>query len=114
MKLFDAFRKSELSCAPQTKVGAFQKKFQESFGVGVRVYVKTSNRPASEDRTLASTKEDGFKGEGNEVAIRWNMRVGDVEAEFKDKMGVKIQVLSFDGSLANNDLTLGDLRRQTK
>jgi hypothetical protein len=48
---------------------------------------------------------------GEDVKMKLSEKVGDVEKKFKEKMGVKIQILDKDGKLADNDLTLGELRR---
>ena len=39
-------------------------------------------------------------------------KVGNVEARFMKDMGVKIQVLNSDGSLCDDDKTLGELQRE--
>lgn len=111
-KFLDKFRGKEASFAPQTKVKSFVRSFSESFGVDVRVYVKTSNVPAKEDRTLASVRPDGFSGAPKTVSCKMSDKVGEVEKRFMKEMGVKIQILNSDGSLCEDSLTLGELKRQ--
>jgi len=111
-KFFDKFRGREASFKPQTKVKNFIKNFEENFGVGVKVYVKTSNVPAKGDRTLASVRPDSFKGSPSDVSCKMSDKVGNVEARFMKDMGVKIQVLNSDGSLCDDDKTLGELQRE--
>jgi len=89
----------------------FRKAIKEELGIDVAVYIKNSNAKAKDDVTLASSKPDDFKGMGVDVKMRLSEKVGDVERKFKEKMGVKIQILNKDGSLADNELTLGELKR---
>ena len=112
MGLLDHFRGGELECGPNMKVKNFKKAFKEELGVEVKVYIKNSNAIAKDDVTLGSTKADEFKGKGEEVKFKLAKKVGEVEDMFKDKMGVKIQICNADGSLAKNDITLGDLKRK--
>lgn len=107
----DKFKGSEFSCHPKMLVKNFRKVVKDELGIDVAVYIKNSNAKAKDDVTLASTKTDDFKGMGEEVKIKLSEKVGDVEKKIKEKMGVKIQILNKDGSLADNDLTLGQLRR---
>ncbi|MBL0266692.1 MAG: hypothetical protein IPQ05_23265 [Leptospiraceae bacterium] len=107
----DRFKGGEFSCHPKMLVKNFRAAIKEELGIDVSVYIKNSNSKAKDDVTLASTKPDDFKGMGEDVKMKLSEKVGDVEKKFKEKMGVKIQILDKDGKLADNDLTLGELRR---
>ena len=112
-KFLDKFRKSDVSFAPQSKVKKFANDFSEHFGVQVKVYVKTSNVPAKESQTLASVRPINFDGKPQNVVVKMSQKVGDVEKSFMRLMGVKIQILNADGSLADDHITLGELKRKT-
>lgn len=107
----DKFRKSDVSFAPQAKVKKFVNDFSEHFGVQVKVYVKTSNVPAKESQTLASVRPTNFDGKPQSVVVKMSQKVGEVEKLFMRLMGVKIQILNADGSLADDNRTLGELKR---
>ena len=61
---------------------------------------------------MASVRPDSFKGSPSDVSCKMSDKVGNVEARFMKDMGVKIQVLNSDGSLCDDDKTLGELQRE--
>lgn len=91
----------------QMKVGTFKKQFEENFGIKVRVY--NGKIFASDEATIASIRKEGNKK--GTLSIVGQSKVGTVEANFKDLFGISIQVEGPDGNLADNDVTLGSLRR---
>lgn len=88
------------------KVSNFQADFKEAFGVNVRVYKGAQFAP---DVALKELIPDGFRGGDLEVA--GNTQVKTIEDKFQDLFGIKIQVETLDGKLANNDATLASLKK---
>ncbi|MBE7412078.1 MAG: hypothetical protein L6Q54_05580 [Leptospiraceae bacterium] len=109
--LIDNFKKDEFSCHSKMLVKNFKTALKNALGIDVRVYIKNSNFPAKEDVTLASTRSDDFKGSAEEVSFKLSNTVQEVEGLFKSKMGIKIQILDKNNQLANNDMTIGALKR---
>ena len=96
------------------KVDTLMKKFEESFGTKIRVY-KTLNtgrgsRLADPKATLASIGDKSRKVEG--MTIKKSKTVGDIEEEFKEKVGIGIQIMTPDGKdFAPNDMKLKDVSK---
>lgn len=96
------------------KVDTLKKQFKESFGTEIRVY-KTLNtgrgsKPAGEKSTLASIGDTTRKVES--MTIKKSKSVGTIEDEFKEHMGIGIQVMTPDGKdFAPNDMKLKDVSK---
>lgn len=96
------------------KVDTLKKQFKESFGTEIRVY-KTLNtgrgsKPADEKSTLASIGDTSRKVQG--MTIKKSKSVGIIEDEFKDLVGIGIQVMTPDGKeFAPNDMKLKDVSK---
>jgi hypothetical protein len=96
------------------KVDTLQKKFKESFGTEIRVY-KTLNtgrgsKPADSKSTLASIGDTSRKVES--MTIKKSKKVGEIEDEFKEVMGIGIQIMTPDGkAFAPNDMRLKDVAK---
>ena len=96
------------------KVDTLKKQFKESFGTEIRVY-KTLNtgrgsKPADNKSTLASIGDTSRKVEG--VTIKKSKPVGVIEDEFKEKVGIGIQIMTPDGKeFAPNDMKLKDVSK---
>jgi len=99
----------------QTKVGTLKKDFKESFGTEIRVY-KTLNtgkgsRKADDKSTLASICADGKKVTG--VTIKKSHTVGNIEDQFKEQMGIGVQIMGPIGEkFAPNDMRLKDIAKK--
>ena len=81
--------------------------FKNNFGTGIRVYKslgKGANR-ADPKQTLASICDKKVEG----LVIKKNHSVGDVENQFKEMMGIQIQIEDANGDLANNKACLKDV-----
>ena len=96
-------------------VGTFQKSFKESFGTEVRLYKGLNTgkgaRKADKKATLASICAEGMKVQ--DIVIKKSHTVADVEQQFKDQMGIGIQVMLPDGkTFAPNDMKLKDVAKQ--
>ncbi len=92
----------ELKVGGRMNVDTLKKRFKETFGVNIRVY--NGARFAQDKATLASIRADDAKG--GEFSIHGRTKVGKVEKEFKEKMGIKIQVENAQGELADDDISL--------
>lgn len=92
----------------QSKVGTIKTRFRETVGVDIQIYDQ-SGEPAADESTLGSIRTK--RPTSVEVTIRGQTLVKNVEAFFEDNYGVKIDILASDGSLADNDVTLGSVRR---
>ena len=93
-------------------VKTLQDKFKEEFGTEIRVY-KTLNtgkgsRLADAKSTLASIGDTTRKVSG--FTIKKSKSVGDIEDDFKEHMGIGIQIMTPDGeNFASNDMKLSDV-----
>jgi hypothetical protein len=99
-------RKQSMKVDMRKKVSNFQADFKEAFGVNVRVYKGAQFAP---DVALKELIPDGFRGGDLEVA--GNTQVKTIEDKFQELFGIKIQVETLDGKLANNDATLASLKK---
>ena len=91
-------------------VGKLRSQFKESFGTELRVYKSTNtgkgSRSAGANSTLASICEKKVKP----ITIKKNHTVGDIEQQFKDQMGIGIQIMLPDGKkFAPNIMRLKDV-----
>jgi len=97
----------ELKVGGRMKVATLKKDFKEAFGVEIRVY--NGKKFADDDATLASIRAKDAKG--GDISLVAQTKVGNIEKAFKDQMGITIQVEDKDGSLADNKVTLGSLKK---
>ena len=89
------------------KVKTLKEEFKKEFGVSIRVYKGVNF--ADDDATLASIR----KGEAPKIGsfeVHPNTKVGNVEKQFLDALGIKVQIETADGSLADNNKTLAHLK----
>ncbi len=107
-KIIDNFKSKEVEIKPQMYVGKLKKTFEETFGFPIRVY--NGKKFAADDVTLASIRKNEIKGSSNSK-IKMSMKVIEVEDLFLKDLGVIVQICNKDGSLADNNMTLGDLSR---
>ena len=94
------------------KVSTLKQQFKEQFGTEIRVYKSTNTgkgaRPADDSATLASISEKKVE----DITISKHKTVGEVEEEFKEKVGIGIQIMTPDGSkFAPNDIKLKEVSK---
>ena len=93
-------------------VGKLRSNFKDSFGTELRVYKSTNtgkgSRRAPENVTLASICEKKV----DSVTIKKSHTCGDIEKQFKNEMGIGIQIMSPDGKeFAPNKIKLKDVAK---
>jgi len=93
-------------------VGTLCKEFKESFGTELRIYkglnTGRGSKRASSKQTLASICDKKVEG----LTIKKNHTVGDIEQQFKDKVGIGIQVMQPNGEdFAPNNMRLKDVAK---
>ena len=96
----------------QTKVGTLKKDFKDSFGTEIRIYKSTNtgkgSKKADDKSTLASICDKDKKV--TSVTIKKSHTVGDIEDQFKNQMGIGIQIMGPVGEkFAPNDMRLKDI-----
>lgn len=93
-------------------VSTLKNQFKDSFGTEIILY-KTTNtgkgsRRAEDNSTLASICADGKKVK--QITIKKANTVGEIENQFKDEMGIGVQIMMPDGKrFAPNDVKLKDV-----
>ncbi len=90
------------------KVKSLKDEFKKEFGVSVRVY--KGKQFADDSATLASIRAEGAPAKGD-FEVRGNTKVGNVEKQFKDQLGITIQIEDATGALADNNVTLASLKK---
>ena len=100
---------SEIKVSGKLHVSSLKERFLKTFGVSIRVYHGV--KFAEEDATLASVRVEGA-GPSREFAVHGATKVGNVEKQFLENIGVKIQIEDAAGQLADNGVTLASLRRK--
>jgi len=94
-------------------VRTLQERFRKSFGTEIRVY-KTLNtgrgaRKAESAATLASLGNSKTLGK---IEIKKNSTVDDIEDQFKEQLGIGIQIMLPDGeTFAPNGIKLKDVAK---
>ena len=105
----------DVSVTGNMHVSSLKEQFKKSFGTELRIY-KTLNtgrgaRPAEEKSTLASIAADSKKIEN--LTIKKGDSVEKVEDQFKDILGIGIQVMLPDGNtFAPNNMKLKDVAKE--
>lgn len=113
--IIDSFNSSEFSVSGNKKLKSISKDFKKGFGLSLVFY--KGNSIADGDQTLASlNKKTSLKvntTSDQEIKIRGNTKVKDVEKLFIDTFGTKIQIKDKSSkNLIDNDKTLGDAARE--
>lgn len=77
------------------QVGTLRKQFREQFGTEIRVYKGLNTgkgaKKAEDKATLASICAEGMKVK--DITIKKSLTVAEVEQQFKDQMGIGIQIM---------------------
>lgn len=92
----------------QAKVKTVKRQFRDVVGVDIEIYDQEGN-PAPDDVTLGSIRKK--RPDSTEIQIVGQTLVKNVEAFFFENYGVQIDILAGDGTLADNEITLGAVRR---
>jgi len=92
----------------QSKVKSIKGRFKNDIGVDIEIYDQEGS-PAPDDVTLGSIRRKSPKS--TELKIVGQSKVKTVETYFEDNYGIKVDILNPDGSLADNDVTLGETKR---
>ena len=87
------------------KVSSLQNEFRTEFGVGIRVY---NGAKFADDVALNKIAK---KSTGGAIDFGGRTLVKTVEKAFMDNFGIKVQVETKDGKLANDDVTLASLKK---
>ena len=101
------------------QVGSFRKRFKEAFGTEIRVYKAKSDgslntgkgaKSAPAKSTMANICAKGQKVQ--DLTIKKNKSVGEIEKEFASNMGIGIQIMLPDGSgFAPDNMRLKDVAK---
>lgn len=92
----------------QAKVKTVKRQVRDAVGVDIEIYDQEGN-PAPDDVTLGSIRKK--RPDSTEIQIVGQTLVKNVEAFFFENYGVQIDILAGDGTLADNEITLGAVRR---
>ena len=98
---------AEFKLDGRMKVKSLKENFKKNFGATLRVYKSVSCRGAmaDDDSTLASLRDEGYKG--GELVVGGNLRVGNFEKKIAELYGIGVQVANADNSkLADDKITL--------
>lgn len=97
-----------MNVSGRQKVKSLKDAFKKEFGVDIRVY--NGKKFADPDASLASIRAEGAPAKGD-FEVRGNTKVGNVEKQFKDQLGITIQIEDASGGLADNNVTLASLKK---
>lgn len=89
-------------------VKSLKEKFKSEFGASIRVY--KGAKFADDSATLASIRKADAPKAGD-FEIHGKTKVGNVEKQFEEALGIKVQIESADGQLADNNVTLASLKK---
>ena len=99
---------AKLTIYGQNKISTVKALFRETVGVDIQIYDQDGN-PADETATLGSIRTKS--PQSTEMNVVGQTLVKNVEKFFEENYGVKIDILNADGTLADNESTLGTIRR---
>ena len=91
------------------KVGTFKKRFNDEFGLHVRIYEnEAGTRPADDNKKIREIET--YKN--GDVSIHGRNKVGKVEDAFLDNLGLKINIRDPENKyFAKNDESLAQARK---
>ena len=98
-----------LSIDGRKKVKTLKEEFKKEFGVSIRVY--NGVKFADENATLASIRNESAPKSGS-FEVHGNTKVGNVEKQFMENLGIKVQVENSKGELADNSETLAAQKKK--
>ena len=98
--------------SPMAKVSTFCRNFEDEFGVGIKCHKGMSRgHHADADDKMHEICTGMDHDRDFEIDIHGNMKVKTVEKEISDSMGFLVQILNPDGSNADNDARLADIKK---
>lgn len=97
-----------LSVNGRQKVKTLKEAFKKEFGVSIRVY--NGKKFADDDATLASIRAEGAPTKGD-FDVHGKTKVGNVEKQFKEYLGITVQIENSAGDLADNAASLASLKK---
>ena len=113
-KLADNFKSADMEIAGNMLIGTLQKDFRNNFGLYLRVY--KGNSFANPDITISKLNQKTstkINTTADNFAVKASMKVGDVEKNFMDSFGLKVQVAEFyNRHLVSDNFTLGENARR--
>ena len=90
-------------------VRTLKNKFKETIGVNIRIYTTINTKRYADDNTPLSILRD-IKSSLGKISIDTSKTVGEIEKQFKEEMGIGIQIMSDNGNtFANDNITLDDI-----
>jgi hypothetical protein len=111
---FDRFKASDFQLSPNQKIKSVQAEFKENFGLTLRVY--KGKVLADADLTFAQLNQRTSKKVNwneEELKIRANMTIKQVEDLINEQFGLTIQVANeYDTYNVGNHYTLGQASRK--
>jgi len=93
-----------MSLLPEMSVGTLKEQFKKTFGSEIRVYTTVNTKRSADDVASLSSLRD-VKGSLGTVVINPYATVSQIEKVFRE-LGIGIQVMKSDGSLAPNNSKL--------
>jgi len=97
-----------LTVSGRQKVKTLKEEFKKEFGVSIRVY--HGKKFADDDATLASIRAEGAPGKGD-FEVHGRTKVGNVEKQFRETLGIRVQLENAEGGLADDNLSLAQLKK---
>lgn len=110
----DHFTTGEFSVAPNKKLKTLSADFKSAFGVSLVFY----KGPAIADSNMTLNQLNCkttkiVKTDAQDLKIKANMKVGDVEKAFNENFGVTVQIKDINAKvLVPNGITLGQAARK--
>jgi hypothetical protein len=98
-----------LSVSGRQKVKTLKDDFNKEFGVNIRVY--KGAKFADDDATLSSIRSADAPKSGD-FDVHGNTKVGNVEKQFLENFGIKVQIEDNKGDLADNNVALASLKKK--
>ena len=97
-----------LSVDGRHRVKTLKEAFKKEFGVSIRVY--KGRQFADDNDTLASIRDKDAPATGA-FEVHSRTKVGNVEKQFKESLGIRVQIENSAGGLADNEVTLASLKK---
>jgi hypothetical protein len=112
----DTFTTTEFEVESSMKVSELSKKFKNKFGLSLRIY--KGKKIADDGRMTLNTlnqrtTQTNVVFDSTKLKIKASQKVLEVENMFLNFLGIVVQIADAENKkLVDNDLTLGDAKRQ--
>jgi hypothetical protein len=112
----DTFTTTEFEVESSMKVSELSKKFKNKFGLSLRIY--KGKKIADDGRMTLNTLDQrttqtNVVFDSTKLKIKASQKVLEVENMFLNFLGIVVQIADAENKkLVDNDLTLGDAKRQ--